>query len=127
MKPKIEGSHLPCWWVLEIAIFHGNLQHKFNQTINKILGVRICEAHQLFLMYQTFYIISIHQMHSSPKIQNVHSSLSFMPSQFQSLSSQDLEMSLQNLFHQHPHQGLKVFQDFHHIESNLGNQFSKEN
>ncbi len=67
-------------------------------------------------------------MHSSPKIQNAHSSLSFMPSQFQSLLGQDLKSaSLQNLFHQHPHQGLKVLQDFRHIESNLGNQFSKEN
>jgi hypothetical protein len=40
MKPKIEGSHLPCWWVLEIAIFHGDLQHKLSQTINKKLMVK---------------------------------------------------------------------------------------
>lgn len=67
-------------------------------------------------------------MHSSPKIQNAHSSSSLLPSQFQFLLSQDLgSASLQKLLCQYPHQGLKALQDLHRIKSNLKNQLPKEN
>ncbi len=59
----------------------------------------------------------MHRMHLSPKIQNAHSSLSLLPSQFQFLFNQDPgSASLQKLLCQHPHQGLKALQDLHHIE-----------
>ncbi len=92
-----------------------------------------CRKNEAFEPYKQK--ISTKQKHKNRKPKNhkkafkMHSSLSPMPSQFQFFSSHDLEnVSLQNLLHQQlHHQGLNVLQNFHHIESNLGNPFSKEN